>query len=161
MPVDTMKRIIRQLIDLHLRLKQLATEKTELIKTGDVQGLAQLTNQEASLIEQVNQQERLRIEETARTTAGHAESDWTFKLWIETVVPQEGRREWNELYAQLRSAVSELKRMNQLNQLLLNQALQFVRLSLNLLQPRPSSTTYGNNGNTRTASYSGRIDSRA
>lgn len=161
MPVDTMKKIIRQLIDLHTRLKQLAIEKTELIKAGDVQALAQLTKQEAPLIDQVSQLEQSRIEETARTTEGLSDKEWTFKRWIEEIVPKEDRREWDERYATLKSAVSDLKRMNQLNQLLLNQSLQFVRLSLNLLQPRSSSTTYGNNGNTRTTSYSGRIDSRA
>ncbi|MFT8363946.1 MAG: flagellar protein FlgN [Sporolactobacillus sp.] len=161
MPVDTMKKIIRQLIDLHLRLTQLAIKKTEFVKAGDTQALAQLTKQEMPLVDQVNQLEHLRIEETVRTTEGLSERGWTFKRWIEEIIPQEERDEWDALYAQLKSAVSELRRVNQLNQLLLNQSLQFVRLSLNLLQPRPSSTTYGNNGNTRTTSYSGRIDSRA
>ncbi|MFT8391450.1 MAG: flagellar protein FlgN [Sporolactobacillus sp.] len=161
MPVDTMKKIIRQLIDLHLRLTQLAIKKTEFVKAGDTQALAQLTKQETPLVDQVNQLEHLRIEETVRTTEGLSERGWTFKRWIEEIIPQEERDEWDALYAQLKSAVSELRRVNQLNQLLLNQSLQFVRLSLNLLQPRPSSTTYGNNGNTRTTSYSGRIDSRA
>lgn len=164
MSISTMKTIILQLTHLHSRLNQLAEEKTEAIKKGDIQSVDRLAHQELSLIEGIQKLERERIEEVRRSTAGIArsESSWTFKSWIQEIVPEQEQKDWLEIYEKLYNAVQALKQANQLNQAMLKQALQRVRLGISLLQPRHIQTSsYGRAGNSKFTASIRRIDSRA
>ncbi|MFT8319203.1 MAG: flagellar protein FlgN [Sporolactobacillus sp.] len=164
MSVSTMKTIILQLIDLHSRLNELAGEKTEAIKKGDIQSVDRLAHQELPLIENIQQLERARAEEVQQTTAGLAspESSWTFRSWIQKIVPEQEQKEWQVLYERLSGVVNALKNANQLNQAMLMQSLQWVKLSINLLQPRPIQPAgYGSKRGSRFSAGSSRIDSRA
>ncbi|MFX3617891.1 MAG: flagellar protein FlgN [Sporolactobacillus sp.] len=164
MSVSTMKTIIFQLIDLHNRLNQMAGEKTEAIKKGDIQSVDRLAHQELPLIENIQKLERARAEEVRQTTAGFAspESSWTFRSWIQKIVPEQEQREWQLLYERLSGAVNALKNANQLNQAMLMQSLQWVKLSINLLQPQPMQPVgYGSKRDRRFSAGSSRIDSRA
>lgn len=162
MSTQSMKTIVQQLIDLHVRLSQLAAEKTEAIKAGDVSAVDKLTKQEIPLVEKLQETERLRSEETARLSSGDLRADGTFRTWIARFVPEDARMEWDNLYKQLKDAVYTLKKANQLNQEMLAQSLQFVRLNLNLLQPQPLQPAgYGHRGGKQPSAFSRRIDSRA
>lgn len=157
-----MEELIRQLITVHQKLYDLALQKTEAIKIGDAQAVGRLAQQEGPLIDKAGLLERKRAEEVRKDVPSAAEEP-TFREWENEAVPEADRSEWHELYLELANTVLLLKRVNQLNQDLLRQSLQWVKLSMNLLQPQIQPNNYGNprGGQLPPARFSGRIDSRA
>lgn len=165
MPVGTMMSIIRRLIDIHESLYEIALKKTEAIKTGDVEAVGHFSGLEQPLIEQlqVAEGERAAVaEEDVRKAGGDAKAP-TFSEWEASAVSADKRTEWQALYKELAHCVFALKQANRLNQDLLRQSLQWVRLNMGLLRPQAKTANYGNpkGGQTSSSPFSGRIDSRA
>ncbi|RYL95814.1 flagellar protein FlgN [Sporolactobacillus sp. THM7-4] len=165
MALGRMKTIVRQLIDVNDQLYHLALQKTEAIKSGDdekVNEIAQLETPLVGLLESLEEKRKAEVSEDLRH-AGGIGSKAMFSEWERIAVPEEKKAEWRELYERLVDSVYSLKQANQLNQDLLRESLQWVRLSLNLLQPQIRPTNYGNpnGGHDAPSPYTGRIDSRA
>ncbi|MFT8872904.1 MAG: flagellar protein FlgN [Sporolactobacillus sp.] len=159
-----MQTIVTQLIDCHIQLKTAADRKTAALAAADVKAVERETREELRLIGQVQLLERARLAEIERTTVGlqAGGTGWTFRKWIERIVPECERAEYHELRSRLGRIIEELKAVNQLNQQLLVQALRWTNFNLNMLQPqRVASLTYGQNGKKQGSAFSGRIDSKA
>ncbi|GGL54570.1 flagellar protein FlgN [Sporolactobacillus putidus] len=165
MPVDTMKGVIRQLIDIQANLYEFALKKTDAIKNGDIQEVGRLVELEKPLVEELREAERKRAEVAAQDVrnAGKDVKTPTFSEWETSIVPAGERPEWQALFRELAHSVFTLKQANQLNQDLLRQSLQWIRLNINLLYPQITSVNYGNlkAGQASPSVFSGRIDSRA
>ncbi len=165
MPVDTMKNLIRQLIDIQAKLYEIALKKTEAIKNGNTQEVGRLTGLEQPLVEKLIKIEKKRaavVGQDIGKAGGNAAAP-TFSEWEAAAVPAGARPEWQSLFRELARSVFQLKQANQLNQHLLRQSLQWTRLNINLLYPQIKSMNYGNPkaGQTSPSAVSGRIDSRA
>lgn len=162
MPVEMMKEIVRKLVSTHRKLYEIALKKKEAIKTGDAPLVGRLTLQEMPLIDEVRSLEDRRAEQVKRDLPFAADTP-TFREWEAAAVSDAERPEWHNLYLELANSVLVLKQANRLNQDLLRQSLQWVRLSMNLFQPPIQSANYGDpRSNQLSAStYSFRIDSRA
>lgn len=161
MPVDAMKTIVEQLICVHQSLYELALQKTEAIKQGDAQTVDRLSQKEKPLVAELESLEAKRTDQVARDVA---RPEATFSEWSQVVVSDSERPKWHELYLKLASSVLALKQANQLNQEMLRQSLQWVKMNINLLQPQTQSVNYGNRKNgwmDPSSGFSGRIDSRA
>ncbi|TGA95872.1 flagellar protein FlgN [Sporolactobacillus shoreae] len=165
MSVSSMKRIIKSLISVHETLFDIAQEKTEAIKIGDEKTVARLSKSEIPLIHQLQHLEKQRIGEVAKDLPDWKKDDVdpTFSEWESAVVSEADRPEWTSLYLELARSVVKLKQANLLNQDLLRQSIRWVKLNLNLLQPRHQPENYGNPHDRRKPDpgFSGRIDSRA
>jgi FlgN protein. len=165
MPVSSMKGIMTKLIAVHQELYTIAVAKTEAIKIGDEKAVGRLSHAEELLIRRLQQLEKQRIAEVTgdlpnwRTTGKTP----TFAEWEAAVVSDQGRPEWKKLYLELANSVLRLKQANALNQELLRQSIQWVRLNMNLLRPQIQPDNYGNprGGQSPAPGFSGRIDSRA
>ncbi|RYM05900.1 flagellar protein FlgN [Sporolactobacillus sp. THM7-7] len=165
MPVDTMRTLINRLIEIHDALNDIAKEKTEAIKNGDVHTVSRLTSREVPLIkelEELNKKRESTAAEDVRALGGQ-ERKPTFREWQRLAVPEESRPEWETLSLKLINRIHGLRQTNRLNQDMLRQSLQWIRLSMNLLQPPVEPANYGHRktGKDPLPPFSGRIDSRA
>jgi len=130
---DTMKH----LVVLHEDLIQLSNKKTEEIKQGDMEQLSKTLMDERKQIQAITQTEEKRQalvedlfmkvnpdveEKTVTTLLAHIDND-EYKQQLEDVV------------ALLIDAIVQLRQVEQLNQELMAQSMQFVQLSLDMLQP--------------------------
>lgn len=161
MPAEMMKQTILQIISVQEHLRETGLAKAEAIKKGDADAVDRLTRQEEPLAEKLRALEQKRTQ-LVRKDTGKANA--AFSEWEKAVLSEKELPEWHALYLKLSRSVLTLKQLNQLNQDLLRQSLQWVRLNLNLLMPGNGPSGYGQPGNAQSGSagrFSGRIDSRA
>ncbi|MBM7649358.1 flagellar biosynthesis/type III secretory pathway chaperone [Bacillus ectoiniformans] len=132
--------VLDKMYRLHQLLLELAEKKTEIIKANDMNGLDQMLKDEQKYVAAIQTMERERQKVTAEWT-GRAET--TLSECINQT-SGEVREKLEGLRNQLMDITAELKERNDLNQKLVYQSLQFVNISMNMLQPQPEQPTYGN-----------------
>lgn len=163
MTARAMSVLLKEMIDVHRQLLDIALKKTEAIKEGDAQAVGRLVLLEEPLIGQLSdlneKREATAVSDVGRSGSGELPA---FSEWLSAAVSEPHRDDLEELHRQLTDGLISLNRANKLNQELLRQSLQWVELSLNMLRPNGQAVTYGHQGTgSQSSPYSGRIDSRA
>lgn len=147
MTVQSIAVMLNHLEKLHTSLLRIATEKTELLKTGDINGIDQLLKEEQAHLAAVVQLDQQRISAVKQYLAEQGRSfaeEPTMTQLIESAGGQD-KQLLEEARDRLLHVIHELKQQNELNQQLTYQSLQFVNLSLDMARPRPESATYSKN----------------
>jgi flagellar biosynthesis/type III secretory pathway chaperone len=136
--------LLEKHVKLHKGLLELATKKTEVLKKGDMEALSGIMKQEQKYIAAINQVERERVQvvEAMVNAAGKREYERTLTTCIELAEESE-RTVLERLKNELSAVVSELKNINLLNQQLIQQSLQFVNMTLDIVIPQPQEVNYG------------------
>jgi len=140
MSAQLLIELLEKHVDLHDGLLKTANEKTEALKNGDMEALGQIIKEEQRYIAAINQVERERIK--AIESLITEEEDRTLTAYILQTKGTE-RIILEKLRDDLQTIISELKNVNQLNQHLTEQSLQFVNVMLDLLMPKPLDINYG------------------
>ncbi|MFK2826313.1 flagellar protein FlgN [Bacillus sp. B190/17] len=138
MSAQPLMDVLDKMCRLHEHLLELAAKKTDIIKQNDMNGLDQLLKDEQKYVAAIHTMERERQKAAAAMT-GKAEA--TLTDCLEAAAGQE-KEPLQELTARLTEQVLQLKEQNDLNQQLVYQSLQFVNMSMSLLQPQPEQATY-------------------
>ncbi|MBA2871315.1 flagellar biosynthesis/type III secretory pathway chaperone [Anoxybacillus calidus] len=144
MSVKLLIELLEKHVKLHKGLLELANQKTEVLKKGDMEALSGIMKQEQKYIAAINQveRERMHVVEAMVNTAGKHEHERTLTTCIELVEESE-RSVLERLKDELSAVVSELKNINLLNQQLTQQSLQFVNMTLDMIMPQPQEVNYG------------------
>lgn len=132
--------ILEKLVKLHKSLYVIAGNKTEVIKKGDIEPLQQIMKDEQAHIMSIQKLEAARqntVKKLVPELLQPSLADCMERL------NQEEAKTVAETADQLKAIIMELKEANTLNQQLLQQSLQFVNVSLNLLKPTNKSINYG------------------
>ena len=166
MSVQSIVSILEKLEKMHRSLLQLANQKTELVKKGDMEGLDSIIKNEQSHVAaiEVLEKQRLQMVTDYLRAKGIALSDTpTVAQVIEVADSDHERKQLEDLRTQLLSVIEELQKQNDLNQKLVFQSLQIVNMSLDMLRPQPEQINYSGQANTRenTGSNKSRFDSQA
>ncbi len=154
---------MENLKQLHESLLYLSCKKTELLKKGDTGSLQQLLAKERKHIQAITKIENERV---------HTVTDWCCHQDIESAAPTlsgvleclEDTQEKNlleALFEDLVFLVTELKQQEQLNVELTKQSLQFIHLSLDMLQPSLNSMNYNKQTGASDKEKSSVFDSKA
>ncbi|SIS42969.1 flagellar protein FlgN [Salimicrobium flavidum] len=138
--ISDMKRLVK----LHKSLLHASKEKTEALKNNDTAKLQQLGQEERRHIQAVEKVERVR---QANVTAWYEEQgitnpDPTVSDMLERL-EGESYDALNAEYEAMILVLADLKNQERLNAELTQQSLQFINLSLDLLQPSLSNMNYG------------------
>ncbi|MBX0357538.1 flagellar protein FlgN [Halobacillus sp. Nhm2S1] len=144
MTVKPVINYMNQLQQLHESLLSLSTRKTEALKTNDVAGIQQLLLQEkkhVQAIEKVEKQRERSVAQWASEKDLHSR-EWTVSDLIEMVDGEE-KELLQEAHEGLFLVLADLKQQEKLNKELTQQSLQFINMSLDLLQPSIQSVNYG------------------
>ena len=135
---------LNNLEKLHNSLLRLAYDKTELIKTGDMEALDQLLKDEQAHLAAISQMDVQRQNAVAAYLTDQGRSvpvNPTIADVIETLAETE-KEKLEEARDRLLHVIHDLKWQNDLNQKLTYQSLQFVNLSLDMVRPQAQSVTY-------------------
>ncbi|KMY55512.1 hypothetical protein AC623_17495 [Bacillus sp. FJAT-27231] len=132
--IDTLAKMDR----LHEMLLALCEKKTDIIKRNDMDGLDQLLKDEQKYTAAIQTLEVERQRE-AEKVAGKAEA--TIEDCISAATEADKER-LAKLQTSLLERLKQLKELNDLNQKLIYQSLQFVSMSMSMLQPQPQQATY-------------------
>ncbi|HEY9577910.1 MAG TPA: flagellar protein FlgN [Pseudobacillus sp.] len=123
---------------LHEMLLALCEKKTDIIKSNDMDELDQLLKDEQKYTAAIQTLEVERQREAEKMT-GKIEA--TIADCVDAATGTDKER-LAGLQACLLNRLEQLKELNDLNQKLIYQSLQFVSMSMSMLQPQPAQATY-------------------
>lgn len=145
MSVQPIISILEKLEKMHSSLLQLANEKTELVKKGDMDELDSIIKNEQShvaAIEVLEKQRQQMVTDYLRAKGIALSGTPTVAQVIEAAETEEERYQLEDIRNQLSAVIDNLRKQNDLNQKLVFQSLQFVNMSLDMLRPRPEEINY-------------------
>lgn len=128
---------MQKLVALHEELVQISNHKTEEIKQGDMDKLSQLLMQERKQVQAINQAEsaRQKIVEDLFTQQGADDQERTMSNLLVYMECVEDKERFERIMSSLIDIIIKLREVEKLNQDLMAQSMQFVQLSLDMLQP--------------------------
>jgi flagellar biosynthesis/type III secretory pathway chaperone len=134
METAQMTLLLERLLKSHEDLLTLGERKTEVLKLGDMKALDVLLKEEDLLVKKLQMIEKERMLKFANVTLGD--------MLDQAEAPE--KEKLLHLQEQLVQAYETLKSRNALNQQLLEQSLQYVNMSLSMVQPQCEPATYSN-----------------
>jgi flagellar biosynthesis/type III secretory pathway chaperone len=132
METAQMTSLLERLLKSHEELLALGERKTNVLKQGDMKALDVLLKEEDLQVKKLQLIEKERMLKFANVT-------------LSDVLKQADRQEKDKLsrlQEKLVKAFEALKQRNKLNQSLLEQSLQYVNMSLSMIQPQIEPVTY-------------------
>ncbi|GBG07190.1 hypothetical protein PAT3040_01738 [Paenibacillus agaridevorans] len=158
MSMTGMIEILQKQLNLYERLLVCEEEKKPLILANEVVKLNVLTQKEKLLTAQVDELETNRLLMTARhfKELGFRNRSGILSDLIKSVNHPEEKRQLMEMHESLTRVLTRLKQINEENQMLIQQSLDFVNFSISLMvedpnedvtYQHPMSTNYGNKRN--------------
>jgi flagellar biosynthesis/type III secretory pathway chaperone len=152
METAQMTSLLERLLKSHEELHALGERKTDVLKLGDMKALDVLLKEEDLQVKKLQMIEKERLLKFANVTLGDV---------LEQAELDE-KENLIHLQEKLISAYEALKSRNQLNQELLEQSLQYVNMSLSMVQPENEPATYKNpKSNPYNSSTTSLFDSKA
>ncbi|WP_404445497.1 flagellar protein FlgN [Sutcliffiella horikoshii] len=139
MSIPTIITILEKMLTLHAYLNELTVRKEEIVKANKVEELQQITKEEKQYTRAIVQLEKQRAELSDGKTVTEL---------AELGTPTE-RDTLLDLKARLTETITNIQKQNELNQLLLEQSLQFVTMTINTLNPQPNAVNYEKPANTK------------
>lgn len=158
---------IEALHDLHTELLALATRKKQVLIDNQVDELSKIVAQESKLAKKVAEHEQAWLNAAHQTAAergfAFVSSAVTMSDLIKVVPNAEDKRKLGEARTKLQAVVDEFRAAHELNQMLIQESLDFINYSLDLFTASPEDdATYGRPEKPTTSSgRSGIFDTRA
>jgi flagellar biosynthesis/type III secretory pathway chaperone len=145
----TVQRVIRsleKLIQVKSQLLNISQSKTEIVTAGSVDNLQTLL---------VKERKYIRLLERAESDRATATMDWmmenespqgniTISEILTMVNDEKAKQKLEQTAIQLTNIITQLKLQEQLNHALINQSMQFVHMSLDVMNPSINQVNYGN-----------------
>ncbi|RKQ35579.1 flagellar protein FlgN [Oceanobacillus halophilus] len=146
MSVESIIQSIEKLVSVHEELLIISKEKTKIIKEGSIEKLQALL---------VKERKQTRLLERAELHRQSEVEKWLIKKGISSenvrisnmlthVEISNDKEKLASVTTELTEKITMLKLQEELNQALLKQSMQFVQLSMELLNPSIANINYGN-----------------
>lgn len=139
MSISTIITLLEKMLTLHAYLYELTVRKEEIVKANKVDELQQITREEKQYTRAIVQLEKQRAELSEGKTVTE----------LAEMASHEERTILVGLKERLTETIVNIQKQNELNQLLLEQSLQFVTMTMNTLNPQPSAVNYEKPANTK------------
>ncbi|KEO84065.1 flagellar protein FlgN [Tumebacillus flagellatus] len=158
--------VIQSLLQEHEALLKLSQLKRDSLIKGDIETLNLLVQREMKHIPTIDrlEKERAGLVRLYALRVGASADDMTAEKLHELSKNDPEASTLQELTARLRKVLFDLKDLNEQNKLLLDQSMQLVDLTIELLTQSPSVPTYGDSGESNSPYQTGRtsfFDSKA
>jgi flagellar biosynthesis/type III secretory pathway chaperone len=147
--IDNLMKVLEYENKLYGQLYSIAENKTGVVVKGEVENLQALVGKEQKLAAELNklQDVREQILEQVAKAIGRDPRQLTLSE-LAAQLPGEQAERLGKTRDKLRETIGKLTAKNDLNQQLIQNALEYVDFSLNLLtQPAPQIPQYGRKGN--------------
>ncbi len=165
MSVQTIVSFLEKLTQLHESLLEISHLKTEKLKDGEIDNLQELIKQEQKHVQAINQVELKRIGAVEAWAKSHQlnPNETTVSMMIESYVEGTEKDKLEKVTLKLAEVLVTLRAQEELNRQLTEQSLQFVRFSIDMIQPSIKNINYGNTKKSATDQSTNRsvFDSKA
>ncbi|MFS0879526.1 flagellar protein FlgN [Bacillus sp. 7586-K] len=135
---------LEKLLQLHKNLYQLTLQKTEILKSENIDALKELLKKEQMFVKAISQLEDERIKQTVAFLG--REDELSMSACIEKATGSE-KDKLKELEKDFKETIDSLKATNELNRELAKQALQLVSMTLDMLMPQETEFNYNKPAN--------------
>lgn len=144
MQLENITNCIILLANLHEELLTISKEKTESIKSGNMESLSKLLMQERKQLQAIEQAEEKRqaIVEDIFIHLKVSPKEKTVSELMNYLNSEQDKEQLNAVVARLVNVIVKLREIERLNNDLILQSMQFVQLSLDMLQPSAKSINY-------------------
>ncbi|TGB02371.1 flagellar protein FlgN [Halobacillus salinus] len=162
MTVKPIVHTMTQMKQLHESLLALSQKKTDALKSNDTTGLQKLLTTERKHVQAIDKLEKARMDAVNQwyEARGLSYTEPTISEMLEHMEGSE-QEALQAAYNELIIVLADLKQQEQLNAELTKQSLQFVNLSLDMLQPSLDNVNYGGNEEQSTQPKRSVFDSKA
>ncbi len=161
--IEKMTDVIEELMEQHLELTTLALQKTEAIKNSDMESLSTLLMKErkqiAAIVQLEEKRQRLVEKIFEKLHVDHQEK--TISQLLEHLDDTTEKEQLEKAVTRLVEVIVSLRQAEQLNDQLIQQSLEFVQLSLDMLQPSVKNIQYNNQRTDEPRPNQSVFDSRA
>lgn len=135
--METLIEVLGQECDAYDELLALSQKKTQVIASANLENLQKITDDEQEVVDRLNRLEKKRVEVTvdiANVLNRDVESLKLSNLVEMMSARPEEQAKLAEAHQKLKTAVGELRRINEQNKELLESAVEMVEFEMNLLQ---------------------------
>ncbi|AUJ23288.1 flagellar protein FlgN [Virgibacillus dokdonensis] len=162
MSLKTLIDILEKLLHLHVEFVDLSKMKTNVVKNGDVDTLSSIIARERKLSRKMEKVEKERQQYMATWFEVNQpqEQEQTVTTLLSQVESEKDKEQLIELTTELMRTMAQLKQQEQLNRMLIQQSLQFVHFSLDLMNPTIESMNYGTDKEKQVRSKQSLFDSK-
>lgn len=140
MTISGVVGIMEQMIDLHHALLELSERKKSVLIRNDVDQLTQITARETKLIKQLSELEQQRISAVNDFFAAkgiRTPVHVTVSGLVRFVIKAEEKEKLTEVRDRLMSVIRKLKEANDLNRQLIQQSLEYIEYSVDIIAGAP------------------------
>lgn len=136
-------KTLEALLTIYGQLLHAAIQKTEVIKKGDLSALQSIIKEENRFLQTLRKLENNLLSESKLFLQKnqHTKDDFTLSECINVAVDHEKSR-LKEIKNTLEEQIGKLRKQNKLNQQLIEQSLQIVNMSIDMLSPEIDSYNY-------------------
>lgn len=154
--LQTVIKSLQKLVTLHESLLSISEQKTAAVKEGDMEKLQPLLVKERKHVQALEQAETTRQKEVKHWfDENNVQNEGqTITTMLEKIEDKEQQESLADVTIHLTNAVTNLKRQEQLNRELIQQSLQFVELTLDMMNPSIKNLNYGNKKETESVKRS-------
>ena len=145
MSIDPLLEAMKELKIAHEDLLNIANTKTKVLIDGDMEALQKLLMEERKSIKVLEKLERKRQSEASLYQQEHqlTDEEMTVSALLENLTDEEVQNRLEGLAIELIELVTELKQVEDTNKTLLEQSMQFVQFSIDLMSPSLNKLNYG------------------
>jgi hypothetical protein len=131
---DLLKQCLESLLTEHEALLDLAEQKKQVLVHGPMNIFSSLVTKEMQRVNRIKnlENERQQLLGESLKTMGIQDTDLSMWEWIQLLKDVVERQTFTQLREQLRNTLVTLKQMNELNQKLIQQSLDYVNYSMDL-----------------------------
>ncbi|WP_084063227.1 flagellar protein FlgN [Ornithinibacillus halophilus] len=137
---------LQKLTKFHQDLLKVSEQKTDAVKDGDTDQLQSLLIQERKYTQVLERTEEKRTELVQNwfKQKGIAPEEPTITNMLKALTDDEDKQLLEKQTVELTEAIVKLKQQEELNMALIQQSMQFVQMSLDLMNPTLNTMNYGN-----------------
>lgn len=160
--LKTIIDILEELLHVHVEFVDLSKTKTNVVKNGDVDTLSSIIARERKLTRRMEKVEKERQQYMATWFEANQPQmqEKTVTTLLSQVESENDKEQLIEITTELTRTMAQLKQQEQLNRMLIQQSLQFVHFSLDLMNPTIESMNYGTNKEKQVRSKQSLFDSK-
>lgn len=144
MAIQAIIRSLKELIQSHQGLLEISEQKTALITDGSIEKLQTLLvkeRKEIRLLEQAEEKRQAGVEAWFQEKQANREA--TLTNMLEIITDETEQKQLETATIKLTEIITNLKQQEDLNHSLLNQSMQFVQLTMGMMNPSIKEINYG------------------
>ncbi len=134
--IDELIQVIEEQIVLYKDIYAISSEKKNIIINNDLETLQKMNTVENSIVNQVSRLEKKRVGIVSDIcmVLGIAESEFTLTKLSEKLTTEDNKADILKLRDEIRSIMDNIKQVNDLNNQLIKNSLEYIDFSINIMR---------------------------